>query len=106
MGIFNSVSAGNTQAGGAVDVALGAKDLFCNHQVQVEVEGLTGSPSPAGMLDVAIRSPGATEFVSLGTIDMTGSELIKTFGPAFVAEMRLTPTDFNGETYNIIVTSG
>ena len=102
MKLFNKVSAGNTQAGGAVKVALGVADLFCHHQVQVEVEGLPTS----GTLDIAIRSPGATEFVSLGTINMTGSELIKTFGPAFVAEMRFTPADFNGETYNVIVTSG
>jgi len=106
MKLFNKVSAGNTQAGGAVKVALGVADLFCHHQVQVEVEGLPTSPPPAGTLDIAIRSPGATEFVSLGTINMTGSELIKTFGPAFVAEMRFTPTGFNGETYNVIITSG
>jgi hypothetical protein len=101
--IFNETSADNTQAGGAVDIELKAADRFCYHQVQAQVS----ATASAGTLDVAIRSPGATDFVSVGTITLTGSELLKTFGPAFVAEMRFTPSGFDADkTFDVIVTSG
>ena len=104
MKIFNAAVTGRTQAGGAFSVPLGVSDRFCRHQVQVE---LSAAPS-AGTLAVAVRSPGATDFVELDNgFDLTGSDLLKTFGPCFAAEIRFTPSDFDaGKTYNVIVTSG
>jgi len=102
--VFNNVTDGKTQADGAFTVLLGASDKFCRHQVQVEV---SATPS-AGTLEVAIRSPGATNFVPLdGSFDLTGTEFLKTFGPCFAAEIRFTPASFDADkTYNVIVTSG
>ena len=102
--IFNSVATEKTQADGVFSILLGASDRFCRHQVQVEV---SATPD-AGALAVAVRSPGATDFVALdGAIDMTGTDLLKTFGPVFVAEIQFTPTSFDaGKTYNVIVVSG
>jgi len=104
MNLYSAAKTGKTQADGAFTVLLGAYDSFCRHQVQVEV---SATPS-AGTLAVAIRSPGATNFVTLdGSFDLTGAELLKTFGPCFAAEIRFTPTSFDAaKTYNVIVTSG
>lgn len=102
--LFNSVMTGKTQADGAVSVLLGAFDRYLRHQVQVEV---SATPS-AGTLAVAVRSPGATGFVTLdGSFDLTGTERLKTFGPCFAAEIRFTPVGFDADkTYNVILTSG
>jgi hypothetical protein len=102
--MFEKIVTGKTQADGAFTVLLGASDRFCRHQVQAEV-----SAAPlAGTLAVAVRSPGATDFVTLdGSFDLTGPELLKTFGPCFAAEIRFTPASFDTDkTYNVIVTSG
>lgn len=104
--LFNSTVTGKTQADGDFTIPLGAYDHLCLHQVQVEVSATPG----AGTLAVAVRSPGATDFVTLdGSFDLTGTELLKIFGPCFAAEMKFTPTDLDASplvTYNVIVTSG
>lgn len=103
MELFNTAVMGKAQNDGAFDIDLEIADRFCHHQIQVE---LSATPS-AGSLDIAMRSPGAADFVSLGTIDMTGTDLIQTFGPCFVGRFRFTPADFDaGKTYNVIVSSG
>lgn len=104
MELFQSVVEGKKQSDGAFEVELYVSDRFCHHQVQVQV---SAAPA-AGSLAVAIRSPGATDYVSLdGTIDMTSADLLKTFGPSFVGAMRFTPQDFDADkTYDVIVTSG
>ena len=102
--LFNAVVNDKSQADGAFIVELGASDVFCQHQVEVEVSAV---PS-AGSLAVAVRSPGAREFVPLdGSFDLTGTELLKTFGPCFADAIRFTPASFDsGKTYNVIVNSG
>jgi hypothetical protein len=102
--MFNKNETAKTQSDGAFSVLLSASDHFCRHQVQVEV---SATPS-AGTLAVAVRSPGATDFATLdGSFDLTGTELLKTFGPCFAAEIRFTPASFDADkTYNVIVTSG
>jgi len=104
MSLFNSVTSGKKQSDGAFTVLLQESDRMCRHQVQVE---LSATPS-AGTLAVAVRSPGATGFVTLdGTFDLTGAELLKTFGPVFAAEIRFTPALLDADkTFNVIVTSG
>lgn len=104
MTLFNSIISNVSQADGAQTVLLEFDDHFCRHQVQVEV---SATPS-AGTLAVAVRSPGATDFVTLdGAFDLTGTELLKTFGPVFAAELRFTPANFDAaKTYSVIVTSG
>jgi len=102
--IFSSVTEAKTQADGAFNIELSNADRFCRHQMQVEVSATPES----GSLAVAVRSPGAIDFVTLdGSIDLTGADLLKTFGPVFAAEIRFTPSDFDADkTYNVIVTSG
>lgn len=102
--MFSSVTKGNKQSDGAFTIALDSKDSMCRHQVQVE---LSATPT-GGTLAVAVRSPGATEFVALdGVFDLTGTDLLKIFGPVFAAEMRFTPASFDADkTYTVIVTSG
>lgn len=102
--LFREEALSKSQADGSFTIALGASDFFCRHQIQVEV---SATPS-AGTLAVAVRSTNATEFVALdGSFDLTGSELLKIFGPCFAAEIRFTPSGFDtGKTYNVIVTSG
>lgn len=104
MDLFSSVTNGRKQSDGAFTVLLGACDRFCRHQIQVEVS----APPAGGTLAVAVRSPGAAGFATLdGGFDLTGSDLLKTFGPCFAAEIRFTPEGFDAEkTYDVIVTSG
>lgn len=102
--MYNRIVTGKAQVDGAFSILLDSKDNMYRHQVQVEV-----SATPiAGTLTVAVRSPGATNFVDLdGTFDLTGDDLLKIFGPIFAAEIRFTPAAFDAEkTYNVIVTSG
>lgn len=102
--LFNEVVSGKSQADGAFTVLLAGADCFARHQIQVEP---SATPS-TGTLAVAMRSPGAEDFVTLdGTFDLTSTDLVKIFGPAFVAEFRFTPASFDAaKTYNVIVTSG
>jgi hypothetical protein len=104
--LFNKVESGKSQADGPFTVLLGVADRLRWHQVQVE---LSDTPD-AGDLTVSVRSPGATDFVDIdGAIDLTGTELLKVFGPVFAAELKFTPTDLDTSplvTYNVIVTSG
>jgi hypothetical protein len=102
--LFNEVVEDKTQGDGAFTVLLEKADNLCRHQVQVEV---SATPA-AGTLAVSVRSPGAVNFVELdGTFDLTGTALLKVFGPVFAAEMRFTPSGFDaGKTYNVIINSG
>jgi hypothetical protein len=103
--LFNEVVSEKSQADGAfiVEISTGY-DSLCHYQIEVEVNAV---PS-AGSLAVAIRSPGAREFVALdGSFDLTGAELLKTFGPCFVEEIKFTPTSFDsGKTYNVHIIAG
>lgn len=105
MQIFSSKVTGKKQSDGAFSVLLGSKDRACRHQIQVEV---SATPA-AGSLAVAVRSPNATDFVTVdGAIDMTGTDLLKILSDyAFAAELKFTPSGFDADkTYNVIVTSG
>lgn len=102
--LFNSVTSGKKQSDGAFSVALGKMDLFTRHQIQVEV---SATPT-AGTLAVAVRSPGATDYVTVSeSIDMTSTDLIKIItGFAFVSDIRFTPSGFDADkTYNVIINS-
>lgn len=102
--LFNEAVSGKSQADGVFTVLLAGADCFAQHQIQVEV-----SATPAvGTLAVAMRSPGAEDFVALdGTFDLTSDDLVKVLGPVFAAELQFTPVGFDaGKTYNVIVTSG
>jgi hypothetical protein len=102
--LFKEEALSKTQADDAFTISLGASHIFCCHQIQVEV---SATPS-AGTLKVAVRSPNSTAFTALdGSFDLTGTELLKTFGPCYAAEIRFTPSGFDSDkTYNVIVTSG
>ncbi len=102
--MHSTVVTERTQAGGPIVVELGSQDYLGYHQIQVEV---SATPT-GGTLAVGVRSFGSEEYVDLdGTIDLTGTELLKTFGPLFASHIRITPTSFDGDkTFNVIVTSG
>lgn len=100
--MFNLLTSLKTQADGAWTALV--DDGLLYHQIQVEV---SATPS-TGTLAVAVRATGAVAFVTLdGTFDLTSANLVKTFGPMFIAEIKFTPANFDaGKTYNVSITSG
>ena len=101
--IFVGNVEGKSQADGAQTISLGADDKFREHQVQLEV---SATPT-AGSLAVAVKTPGASEFVLVDTIDMTAAATyIKQFR-RYAAAIKVTPTGFDaGKTYSVYVCSG
>lgn len=104
MKLFNEAISGKTQADGAFSVSLLGADRFLYHQIQVSLSAVPD----AGSLAVAVKSPGAAGFVPIdGTFVLTGTELLKTFGPVFAEAIQFTPTDLDSDvTYGVVVTSG
>ena len=78
------------QADGAQTISLEGADRFREHQIQVEV---SATPS-AGTLTVAFRTPGASEYVDVGTIDLTDSEDYLQYVTGFADSMQFTPASF------------
>ena len=65
-------------------------------QLQIEISGSATS----GELAVAIKSPGAEEFVTFSTkADLTANSLYQF--SAMAGEIKLTPTAFNGTSYSV-----
>ena len=99
--IKNSIT-GKTQADGAQSIDLLEADSALIHQLHVEVSATPG----AGTLAVAVKTPGATGYITLsGTIDLTNILLYKIEG--LVESIQVTPTGFDADkTYDVYVTSG
>jgi hypothetical protein len=91
-----------TQADGAQTVSLGVFDEAQLHQIHVS----TSSTPAAGTLTVAIRTPGASTYITLSpTIDLTSPALFQFWG--FADSIQLTPASFDGDkTYSVVITSG
>jgi hypothetical protein len=54
-------------------------------------------------MDVSIRTPGASGYVSLGTIDLVDGPLAASFD-GYADSIRLTPSGFDGDkTYNALI---
>lgn len=71
------------------------------HQLQIEVSAVPD----AGTLAIGGRNPGASSFVPIGTIDLTGTDLIQVIEGVYGA-FELTPTDLDaGKTYSAHVVS-
>ena len=88
-----------TQADGAQTLDLSGYELGSTHQVQIDV---SATPA-AGTMDVSIRTPGATDYESLGTIDLVNGPLVVRF-VANVDSIKLTPASFDAaKTYNAFV---
>ncbi|MBW2342510.1 MAG: hypothetical protein JRF53_00595 [Deltaproteobacteria bacterium] len=106
--IFVGNVEGKSQADGAQTISLGTDDRFREHQIQLEV---SATPS-AGSLDVSIKTPGATDFASLGnigdhTIDMTDSTQYILQFKGYATAIKVTPTGFDADkTYSVYVCSG
>ena len=103
--IFGASITDKSQADGPQTITLGANDKFRQHQLQVE---LSATPT-GGTLDVAIKTPGASQFFTLTSkqIDLTSTSLLITFGPYFASEIRLTPTSLDADkTYSAFLVSG
>jgi hypothetical protein len=59
----------------------------------------------AGTLTVAIRTPGSTDYVSIGSIDLVNGPYVVTF-EAFADSLQLTPVLFDAaKTYSVYVAS-
>jgi len=90
---------GKTQADGAQTIDLAGYERANKHQVQVDV---SATPT-AGTMDISIRTPGATGYVSLGTIDLVSGPLAVQF-EGYADSIRLTPVSYDAaKTYNAAV---
>lgn len=84
-----------TQADGAQTFDLLGFEMSYHHQLQIV---LSATPT-AGTLTVSARTPGATAYVDIGTIDMTGTDLINTFD-VYADSVKITPASFDAaKTY-------
>ena len=84
-----------TQADGAQTMSLAGYERAQIHQLQVD---LSAVPTD-GELDVAIRTPGATDYNSIGTVDLVNGPYVVYF-EAYCDSVQVTPTDFDaGKTY-------
>lgn len=93
-----------TQADGRFTVDVSAYRLWEYHQFQVEIEAET-TPS-AGTLYIDGRTPGAAEYQNIGTIDMTGTELIAVSSGVCFDSIRIRPISFDADkSYNLIIFS-
>ena len=92
-----------TQADGAQTVTLEEADRFREHQVQLEV---SATPS-AGSLTVAVRTPGASGFTDIGTIDMTDTDDYLQQFTGLAGAVRFTPSGFDADkTYSVFLAGG
>jgi|GEM_PF-2045044 len=93
-----------TLADGAESLATGADDGFPFHALRVQVDA---APS-AGTLAVAVRIPGATEFDTLATLDLTDPTALRWNHSGFVAEWKFTPSGIvpAGTQWSAFVTAG
>lgn len=100
--LYKTTLTGKTQADGAVSVSLSSYDSMMLHQIHVS----TSATPAAGTLTVAIKTPGASTYVSLSpTIDLTSISLFQFTG--YAESIRFTPTGFDGDkTYSVVVVSG
>ncbi len=106
--IFLGSVENKSQADGAQVISLGADDKYREHQIQLAV---SAAPS-AGELDVAVKTPGATDFATIGdigdhTIDMTDSTGYIMQFKGYASAIRVTPSGFDADkTYSVYVCSG
>ena len=101
--IFGGKIEGASQADGPRTIALEAADRFREHQVQLEVSAVPA----AGSLDISIRTPGASQFASIGEIDMTDSANYLMQFTGFASDIRVSPDGFDADkTYSVFVASG
>lgn len=81
-----------TQAGGAQTVGLAGYERAGRHQIQVDV-----SETPtAGTMTIEIKTPGASDYVEIGEIDLVNGPLAAVFD-GHVDAIRLTPVLFDAD---------
>lgn len=101
-GLHTDSLTAKTQANGAQTISVEGFESLRHYQIQAAV---SATPSD-GTLAVAIRTPGASEYTTLGTIDLVNGPLTVQF-EAFCDSIQLTPTSFDAEkTYSIFLVSG
>jgi len=95
---------GKTLADGIETVESEVADRFTLHQVHLELSGLP----TAGTLAIAIRTPGASEFATIGTVDLTDPTAYLQQFTGLVAEWQFTPALINpaGTTWSAFICSG
>ena len=88
-----------TQANGAQTFDLTGYERADKHQIQLDV---SATPS-AGTMSVAIRTPGASDYVTLGTIDMVNGPLAAQW-VGYADSIKLTPASFDADkTYSAYI---
>lgn len=93
-----------TQANGRITVDVSAYRSWEYHQFQVEINAET-TPS-AGTLYIDGRTPGASEYQNIGTIDMTGTYLVAVSSGVCFDSIRIRPVSFDSDkSYNLIIYS-
>jgi len=102
--IFADSVTDKSQADGAQTITLEGADRFRKHQIQIVP---SATPS-AGTLAVAIKTPGASAFVTLpDSIDMTDTDQHVMQFDGWAAEIRFTPSSFDAaKTYSVYLVSG
>jgi len=94
MKLFNKTQADSTQT-----IDLTGLETARIHQIQIDVS----STPAAGTMDVSIRTPGADDYVSIGTIDLVNGPLVVDFS-GYADAVRLTPTSLDtGKSYSAYV---
>jgi len=90
------VKAGLAQADGAQVFDLTGWEQTRRHQLQI----VPSATPTAGTLTVAVRTPGADAYSEIGSIDMTGSELVVDFD-CYADSVQITPASFDAaKTYD------
>jgi hypothetical protein len=79
-----------TQANGVQTMSLSGYERAQIHQVQVDLSAIPAN----GTLDIAIRTPGAENYNSIGDVDLVNGPYIVYF-EAYCDAIQFTPTDFD-----------
>ena len=103
-GQFITVLSGCTQTNATQVISFqtrkaSAFSILENWQIQIE----TSTTPSAGTMDIYGKTPYATQFVKIGTVQMTASPQIYSF-KSVCNEIQLIPTSFDSDkTYNAVI---
>ncbi len=86
---------GKTQAAGSFTVDMSTIPNWSYHQVQVDIDG--GAAVSAGTLNIDARTPGAENYVNMGSIDMTGASLIAVLKDVCCDSLKFRPVAFDSD---------
>lgn len=101
-GLMTRAVTGKTTALGAFEIDLEGYESMRKHQLAIVV---SATPE-AGTLTVDIKTPGSSEFVNIGTIDLVNGPYAVVF-EAYAEAIQLTPVLYDAaKTYDVYYTCG